>query len=99
MENVPEGMTAEIVSEDLSPAAGMLRVKVLGLDQTLSTLQAAQLMPYVDVGAALALAGGEVEEEGKVIPAQVVLLLPEGVQAENTPQVNIQIRPADETPE
>ena len=99
MENVPEGMTAEIVSEDLSPAAGMLRVKVFGLNQTLSTLQAAQLMPYVDVEAALALAGGEVEEEGKVIPAQVVLLLPEGVQAENTPQVNIQIRPADETPE
>lgn len=99
MENVPEGMTAEIVSEDLSPAAGMLRVKVLGLDQTLSTLQAAQLTPYVDVGAALALAGGEVEEEGKVIPAQVVLLLPEGVQAESAPQVNIQIRPADETPE
>lgn len=99
MENVPEGMTAEIVSEDLSPAAGMLRVKVLGLDQTLSTLQAAQLTPYVDVGAALALAGGEVEEEGKVIPAQVVLLLPEGVQAESAPQVNIQIRPAGETPE
>lgn len=100
MENVPEGMTAEIVTEDLSPAAGMLQVTVQGLDRTLSTVQAAQLMPYIDVGAAIALAGEQTGEEGVgLIPAQVVLLLPEGVQAENVPVVSLLIKPNDETPE